>query len=141
MKRMVLDTDVVIAGMRSPHGASAALLLAADERAVTLLASLPLAMEYEAVSMRQEHYRAAGLTREEAKVFVGAVLALVEPVEIYFLWRPQLRDADDEMVLEAAINGRADIIVTFNRKDYGDAATQFGIEVLLPAVAIKRIQR
>ena len=74
-------------------------------------------------------------------MFIDAVLALVAPVEIYFLWRPQLRDADDEMVLEAAINGRAEAIVTFNRKDYGDAATQFGIEVLPPAVAIKRIRR
>jgi putative PIN family toxin of toxin-antitoxin system len=141
MKRMVLDTDVVIAGMRSPNGASAALLLAADERVVTLLVSLPLAMEYEAVCLRPEHRQAAGMTREEAKVFVDAVLAMTEPVEIYFLWRPQLRDPNDEMVLEAAINGQAEAIVTFNRKDYSHATRRFGIEVLSPGAALERIRK
>jgi putative PIN family toxin of toxin-antitoxin system len=141
MKRIVLDTDVVVAGMRSPSGASAALLLAADEREVMPLVSLPLAMEYEAVCMRPEHRQAAGMTREEAKVFVDAVLAMTEPVEIYFLWRPQLQDPNDEMVLEAAINGQAEAIVTFNRRHYGHAARRFGIEVLSPGAALERIRR
>jgi len=141
MKRIVLDTDVVVAGMRSPGGASAALILAADKDTITLLASLPLAMEYEAVCMRPEHRQAAGLTREEAKVDVDAVLAMTEAVEIYFLWRPQLRDANDEMVLEAAINGQADTIVTFNQRDYGNIAKRFGIEVLKPSDALERIRR
>lgn len=140
MKRLVLDTDVVVAAMRSPRGASAAILLEADAGTVTLLASLPLALEYEAVCSRPEHRRAAELTRDEVQVFIGAVLALVEPVEIYFLWRPQLRDPADEMVLEAAINGQAEAIVTFNRRDYGAAAEQFGITVLSPAVALRRIR-
>src|SRR5438105_1561015 len=118
---MVLDTDVVVAAQRSPRGASAALLMAASTRTVTLLASLPLAMEYEAICTLPEHRRAAGLTAEDVRLFLDAVLALVEPVEIYFLWRPQLHDPDDEMVLEAAINGRADAIVTFNLSDYGAA--------------------
>jgi len=140
MRRLVLDTDVVVAGMRSPRGASAALLVAASEHAVTLLASLPLALEYEAVCLRPEHRRAAELTKDEVQVFVDAVLALVEPVEIYFLWRPQLRDPGDEMVLETAINGQADAIVTFNRRDYGAAAGRFGIAVLSPAQTLKRIR-
>ena len=89
----------------------------------------------------QEHRQAAGLTREEAKVYVEAVLAMAEAVEIYFLWRPQLRDANDEMVLEAAINGQADTIVTFNRRDYGNIARRFGIEVLKPSDALERIRR
>jgi len=69
------------------------------------------------------------------------VLAMAEAVEIYFLWRPQLRDANDEMVLEAAINGQADTIVTFNRRDYGNIAKRFGIEVLKPSDALERIRR
>jgi putative PIN family toxin of toxin-antitoxin system len=141
MKRIVLDTDVVVAGMRSPSGASAALLLAADEREVMLLVSLPLAMEYEEVCMRPEHRQAAGMTREQANVFVDAVLAMTKPVEIYFLWRPQLRDPNDEMVLEAAINGQAEAIVTFNRRDYGQAARRFGIEVLSPGAVLERIRK
>ena len=66
---------------------------------------------------------------------------LAEPVESYFLWRPQLRDPGDEMVLEAAVNGRADAIVTFNTRDYGKAPQQFGVAVLLPRDALVRIRQ
>ncbi|MBL8296031.1 MAG: PIN domain-containing protein, partial [Bryobacterales bacterium] len=62
-----------------------------------------------------------------------------QPVQSFFLWRPQLRDPGDEMVLEAAVNGRADAIVTFNRRDYGTAPLQFGLAVLLPREASERI--
>ncbi len=68
-------------------------------------------------------------------------MPLAEPVKTHFLWRPQLRDPNDEMVLEAAVNGRADAVVTFNVRDYGDAASRFGVEVLLPREAIARIKR
>jgi len=64
----------------------------------------------------------------------------VEPVEIWFMWRPQLRDPGDELVLEAAINGRAAVIATFNRRDFQPAASRFGIEILLPSETIRRLQ-
>ena len=83
---------------------------------------------------------AAGLTLDEVGIFVDAVLAMVEPVESHFVWRPMLRDPADEMVLDAAANGRADAIVTFNQRDFGTIPLQFGIEVLTPAVALRRIQ-
>ena len=68
-------------------------------------------------------------------------IAMAEPVETHFLWRPQLRDPNDEMVLEAAVNGRAEALVTFNVRDYGTAASQFGVDVLLPREAIARMRR
>jgi predicted nucleic acid-binding protein len=74
-------------------------------------------------------------------IFVSAVIAMAEPIESHFLWRPQLRDPNDEMVLELAVNGRADALVTFNVRDYGDAARRFGVELLLPRAAIGRIRR
>jgi len=107
---------------------------------VTLLASMPLALEYEAVCGRPEHRLAAGLSEHEVTTFVTAVIALTEPVIPRFLWRPQLRDPGDEMVLEAAINGGADAVVTFNVRDYGTSAAQFGIQVLLPREAMRRIR-
>ena len=55
-------------------------------------------------------------------------------------WRPMLRDPADEMVLEAAANGRAAAIVTFNQRDFGVIPLQFGVEVLTPAVALRRIK-
>ena len=98
-------------------------------------------MEYEAVCQKAEHCLAAGLSRAQADIFVTAVIAMAEPVATHFLWRPQLRDPGDEMVLEAAVNGRADALVTFNMRDYGEAPGRFGVELLLPRIAIGRIRR
>ncbi len=137
--RMVLDTDVVVAALRSPTGASAALLLAALDRRVTLVANVPLVIEYEAVCGLAEHQQAAGVSAADAQVFLDGLAALIEPVETHFLWRPRLRDPADEMVLEAAVNGRADVLVTFNLRDYGNIPLQFGIEVLRPSDALRSI--
>ena len=137
--RLVLDTDVVVAAMRSPAGASSALLLAAADGKLSLLANVALALEYEAVCGRAEHLEAAGLGARELALFIDAVCAMVVPVESHFVWRPQLRDASDEMVLEAAVNGRADAIVSFNHRDYGVAPEKFGIRLLLPREALRNL--
>jgi putative PIN family toxin of toxin-antitoxin system len=139
--RLVLDTDVVVASMRSPAGASAAILRSIRRGEAKLLLSVPLAMEYEATCQQADHRLAAGLTQRQVDIFVTAVIAMAEPVETHFLWRPQLRDPGDEMVLEAAVNGRADALITFNARDYGEAPGHFGVELLLPRIAIGRIRR
>ena len=89
-------------------------------------------LEYEAVCSRRERRTVAGLNLTEVGVFLDAIAALVEPVETHFLWRPLLRDPGDEMVLEAAVNGQAQAIVTFNSRDYRDAAAKLGVKLLLP---------
>jgi len=137
----VADTDVIVAAMRSPGGASAAILRAVRRERVDLLLSVPLAMEYEAVCLRPEHQIAAGLSEQEVHVFVDTVIAMAEPVKIYFLWRPQLRDPSDEMVLETAVNGQADLLVTFNARNYGTVPERFGIQVMTPRQAMERIGR
>ena len=139
--RCVLDTNVVVAAMRSPAGASAEVLHMARRGEMTLLANVALALEYEATCGLPEHRLAAGLEPHEVRVFVDAVLAMAEPVETHFMWRPQLRDPADEFVLEAAVNGQAAVIVTFNRRDFGGVPARFGIEALTPAEAIRRIRR
>ena len=122
--------------MRSPAGASAALLLAALERRVTICANVALMLEYEAVCPRVAHRTAAGLTQKDVVIFLDAIAALVQAVETHFLWRPQLRDPGDEMVLEAAVNGHVRAIVTFNVRDFGTAPARFGVELLLPREAL-----
>lgn len=138
--RLVLDTDVLVAALRSPTGASSALLQAALSGRVTLLANVALVLEYEAVCNRAEHLAAAGLEAAQVGMFLDAVCALAAPVESHFVWRPQLRDPSDEMVLEAAVNGRADAIVTFNQRDFGAAPQRFGIRVILPRDAWRKLQ-
>ncbi len=126
--------------MRSPTGASAALLEAALDSKVVVIANVALMLEYESVCLRHEHLQAAGLSVDEAAIFIDGIAALVQPVESHFVWRPRLRDPDDEMVLEAAVNGRANAIVTFNLRDYGDEPRLFGIRTLLPRDAYRLIQ-
>jgi predicted nucleic acid-binding protein len=67
------------------------------------------------------------------------VVSIAEPVRLAFLWRPTLRDADDDMVLEAAVNGNADAIVTFNRRHFVPAVERFGIQVISPAAALEQL--
>jgi putative PIN family toxin of toxin-antitoxin system len=136
-----LDTDVIVAAMRSPTGASAAIIRKARRGKIALLLSVPLTMEYEAVCVRPEHQLAAGLSEQEVRIFVDAVIAIAELVKIHYLWRPQLRDPSDEMVLEAAVNGRANLLITFNVRDYGTAPARFGIEVMTPREAVERISK
>lgn len=136
-----MDTDVMVAAMRSPGGASVALLRAARANRTTLLATVPLCIEYESVCSRPEHVAAAGFSAADLTVFLDAVIGLVEPVQAWFLWRPQLRDPGDEMVLEAAVNGQAEAIATFNRRDFLPRSARFGVEVLLPAQAIWRVRQ
>jgi len=140
MSVFVLDTDVIVAAMRSPGGGSAALLgMVLDQRAI-MLASVPLFFEYEAKCVSPEHWTAAGLTLKRAEAFVHGLAALIQPVKTHFLWRPMLKDPNDEMVLEAAVNGQASAIVTFNLKDYGAVPNTFNIDVIRPAEALRRVR-
>ncbi len=136
--RLVLDTDVVVAAFRSPTGASAALIELALDGVITLLISVPLALEYEAVLKREEHLVATAMTIDEMDRRIRSLVALCEPVYRAFRWRPQLRDPADEMVLEAAVNGGADMLVTFNRRDFGTVPAAFGIACGLPRDALER---
>ena len=139
--RIVLDTNVVVAALISPSGASAALVEQALDRRFTLLLSVPLVLEYEEACSSPAQRIASGLAEPDVGMIVSALRALAEPVHSWFLWRPQLRDPADEMVLEAAVNGNADALVTFNSRDFGDAPGAFGIEMLSPRQALGRIAK
>ena len=110
-----------------------------QRRCATLL-SVPLALEYEAACCDPVQRVVSGLTEYDVRIVVEALCAVAEPVVARYLWRPQLRDPGDEMVLETAINGNADALVTFNRRDFGDAPSRFGIGLLAPRDALQRIR-
>jgi putative PIN family toxin of toxin-antitoxin system len=141
MKRIVLDTSVVVAGLRTRLGASNAVLRLVANRHLTALATPPLFLEYEEVLKRAEQRLAHGLTPEEVDEFLGEFAALIEPVELHFRWRPQVPDPGDEMVLEAAINGDAEALVTYNTTDFAAAGERFGIAVLRPGEVLRRVKR
>ena len=79
-----MDTDTIVAAMRSPSGASAAIIRAARQGRATLLRSVPLAMEYEAVCRRTEHRLDAGLSVREVGIFLDGIVAMGEPLPVHF---------------------------------------------------------
>jgi putative PIN family toxin of toxin-antitoxin system len=138
--RLVLDTDVVVAALRSDQGASRQLLLAALDRRITMLASVPLMLEYEAVLTRPEQLDKIGLSAAEIDVVLDALASVIEPVPLHFVWRPQLKDPADEMVLDTAVNGRADRLATFNVRHLRDAAMEFGIRANRPGEVLRELR-
>ena len=136
--RLVLDTCVLVAAFRSRRGASRKLLgLLADGR-FELVATPALFFEYEDVLGRSEQIRSHGYTPEQIGHFIETLARITVLVpRVHFQVKPQLKDANDEMVLEAAINGYADAIITFNLADFAPAAPDFGIEVARPGSIIK----
>ena len=137
---MVLDTDVLVAAFRSERGASRQLLIAALDQRFVLLASTAIWLEYEAVMTRPSQLDAMQLYATEVRDALAALATVAEQVLIHFLWRPVLTDAEDEHVLDLAMNGRADMLVTFNQGDFAEASRTFQIEVVTPAVALRKLR-
>ena len=138
--RFVLDTDVLVAALRSRDGASWQLVDRALKREFTFLLSVPLILEYEAVLTREEHRKVHGLSVPDVDELINAIASVAESVQIRFLWRPLLPDPTDDMVLETAVNGRADLLVTFNQKDFAAVARSFALKILPPSEALQRLR-
>lgn len=135
--RIVLDTNVLVSALRSRAGASFELLSRLTEDVYELVISVPLMMEYESVLKRP------GVV-PIATVHVDAILEMIcaraTVQDIHFLWRPQLRDPKDEMVLEAAVNAGCDFLVTHNLHDFA-AATRFEVSVVGPREFLGVLER
>lgn len=113
--------------------------LARQGRHLLVIADPLAGCGYEAICQLAGHCLAAGLDTPEIDRFLDGLVLLAEPVASWFRWRPQLRDPGDEMVPEAAVNGRAQALVSFNRRHYGEVPGRFGIERLAPGEALRRM--
>jgi len=138
--RTVLDTGVIVAALRSDAGASRLLVASALRGKYPLLLSVPLVLEYEAVTTRAEHLEVAGLTSDEVGTILDMLVSVAKPVRFSFRWRPMLGDPGDDMVLETATNGAAQLLVTFNRRDFLPAERQFNIRIVSPAEALQHLE-
>ena len=104
-----------------------------------LLLSVPLMLEYEAVLTRPEHLAASRATMEDVSAVLDELASVARRVELVIRTRPLLSDPNDEMVLETAINGRADAIVTFNDRDFRPVATRFRCSVVRPVEVVRQL--
>lgn len=137
---IILDTNVAVAALRSPLGAAAEIMRRILRGEIKAAVSVPLFIEYEAVLLRPAHLKAAKVSAKAVNNLLDVLAGVIVPVEVFYLWRPQLKDADDDMVLEAAVNGQASVIVTFNVSDFLPAASKFAIRVLTPGEFLKEVR-
>ena len=128
--------NVLIAGLRSRRGASFRVLSLIGSGQFDLNLSVPIVFEYEDVAKRQASQ--LGLTASDIDDFLDYLCGTAEHRQIYFLWRPFLRDPKDDMVLELAVEAACDCIVTHNVSDFA-GAEQFGVRVLTPSQFLQRI--
>ena len=135
--RVVLDTNVLIAGLRSPTGASFQILQRLGQNAFTVCVSVPLILEYEAVAKRQA--RELGLSFRDIEDVLDYVCSIAEPHSIFYLWRPFLPDPRDDLVLELAVEARAGCIITHNLRDF-HGTEQFGIDAMSPGAFLRRLE-
>ena len=125
--QIVIDTNVIVAALRSRRGTSHRLLRLIDSGKFEINVSVPLVLEYEDAgkSILDE----IGLREEDIKDVIDYICKVSNHHKVYYLWRPFLRDPKDDMVLELAVAGGCEIIVTYNVKDF-DGVEEFGIQVM-----------
>ena len=131
---VVLDTNVLVAGMRSRRGASFRLLERLGTDAYEIVISVPLVLEYEDALLR----RRGVVSAEQISDLVDYVCRVGRRQQIFYLWRPLLRDPKDDMVAEVAVAGGAEAVVTHNRKDFA-GLEQFGVRVVSPQEFLQMI--
>lgn len=128
---IVIDTSVLVAAMRSRHGASHKLLRALPSPRYTPALSVALYMEWQAVLMRPEHWP-PGMDAQQMQGFLRYLASIAHLQDVHYLWRPFLRDPDDDMVLECAVASGSRFIVTHNVKDFRRAG-ELGVEAIAPS--------
>jgi len=135
--RVVLDSNVLVAALRSRQGASFEILNLLRRGRFEVVLSVPLALEFESVLFR--HAQELGLSSREARALVDYLCRVAHLQQVYFLWRPALSHPGDEFVLELAVAARCEAIVTHNVQNFKGAA-RFGIPIITPAVFLLRLE-
>ena len=126
--RVVLDTNVVVAGLRSRRGAAFRLLSEVGRGRFEIALSVPLVLEYEDALLRPG---LTGLRQGEVDVVLDYFCKVAHLQQIFYLWRPLVPDPKDDMLLELTVAARCQSIVTYNVRDFA-GAEKFGLSVLAP---------
>jgi predicted nucleic acid-binding protein len=134
---IVIDTNVLYAGLRSQLGASHLLLQEIGRNpSFQIHLSVPLVLEYEEIARR--HSRALGLTYQDVDDVLGYMCSVAGLHDVFYLWRPFLPDPDDDLLVELAVEAGCNRIVTFNVKDFA-GVEQFGVRAVQPHQFLQEI--
>lgn len=134
--QVVIDTNVLVAGLRSRRGSAFRLLSLVGTGKFDIHLSVPLVFEYEAVLLRElPHLQ---VTREAAEAVIDFHCVVATHHPIFFLWRPFLRDPKDDMILELAVKAGGEFIITYNTRDFA-GVEQFGIRTIEPGAFLQHI--
>ena len=136
MLRVVLDTNVIVSALRSRKGASFKVVSQIGKSLFQLSVSVPLVLEYESAAKRVS--KLVGLTYSDIDDIVDYICKVAEHREIYYLWRPFLKDPKDDMVLEVAVESESEFIVTHNIRDFV-GIEQFGLQAITPKQLLEKI--
>jgi putative PIN family toxin of toxin-antitoxin system len=134
---VVLDTNVLVAAIRSRRGASFELLSRVGAGDFEIAVSVPLVLEYEDAMLR--HRAATALSETDVRDVIDYLCSVAIQQSVFFLWRPVLRDPGDDLVLELAVAAECDAIITHNVRDFGGAG-QFGLRVLTPGSFLNELR-
>jgi len=133
--KIVIDTNVLVAALRSRRGASFKLVSFLPSNKFSIVISVPLVFEYEDVLKRQE---SSAITEQDIGDFIDFLCKIGHHQEIFFLWRPFLPDPADDHVLEVAVAAGCDAIVTYNKRDF-KGIEKFDLRVLDPRELLSEI--
>ncbi|MBX3012315.1 MAG: PIN domain-containing protein [Caldilineaceae bacterium] len=136
MLQIVIDTSAFIAALLSNRGAAYRLLTLADQGLFELNLAVPLVAEYEAVGQRILDQ--STLTPADLDDIVDYLCVVANKRSIFYLWRPYLRDPEDDMILELAVAASCQFIVTFNKRHFA-GSEQFGVQIVTPKEFLQRI--
>ena len=133
---VLLDTNVVVTGLRSRNGAAFRVLSLVGAGRFDICLSVPVVLEYEAIlSDQSEHLH---LTTTDVGDLLDYFCSVAKQQDIHYLWRPYLKDPKDDLILEAAVAGRCEAIITYNRRDFR-GSEKFGVRILAPGGFLRRI--
>jgi putative PIN family toxin of toxin-antitoxin system len=135
-RKIVIDTNVIVSALKSRNGFSYKLLSIIDDERFRVFISVPVILEYEDAIKRQK--TKIKLNKADIDAILDYICLISEEREIYYLWRPYLKDPKDDMFLELAVESESDFIVTFNKKDY-KGIDKFNLEAITPKEFIRII--
>lgn len=133
MNRIVVDTSVLISALIGETGPAREIIRRCLQGKAVPLMSTALFLEYESVSKRPKIKALCPLSEHEVTQLIAAFLSVCEWVQIHYLWRPNLPDEGDNFLIELAVAGNAETIVTNNLKDFRNAELKFsGLRIITP---------